>query len=156
MKKLRLVSAMSREAQLMLVEAYLLLGWARLLKLVPFSKLANKLGDKKNESPFEYIDDHRKILKQISQIIHLASRYTFWESECLVKAIAARKMLDRRGITSTLYLGVGRVENAELVAHAWLRSGPFYVTGSEGMERFTVVARFSNHGIPLRRKLNEK
>ena len=31
------------------------------------------------------------------------------------------------------------MNNGELIAHAWLRSGPFYITGAEVMERFTVV-----------------
>ena len=65
------------------------------------------------------------------------------ESECLVKAIAGMKMLEKRNIESTLYLGTAKDENGELIAHAWLRSGPFYISGAEVMERFTVVAKFA-------------
>ena len=68
-------------------------------------------------------------LSNISQAIHIMSRYTFWESQCLVKAIAAMKMLERRQIESTLYLGTAKDENGKLIAHAWLRSGPFYING---------------------------
>ena len=71
------------------------------------------------------------------------SRHTFWESQCLVKAIAAMKMLERRQIESTLYLGTAKDENGNLIAHAWLRSGPFYITGVEAMEKFTVVSKFA-------------
>jgi hypothetical protein len=71
------------------------------------------------------------------------SKYTFWESQCLVKAIAAMKMLEKRNIDSTLYLGTARDESGELVAHAWLRSGPYFVTGSEGKEKYTVVGKFA-------------
>ena len=46
------------------------------------------------------------------------------------------KMLERRKIESTLYLGTAKDENGKMIAHAWLRSGPFYITGAEGMERF--------------------
>ena len=53
------------------------------------------------------------------------SKYTFWESQCLVKAIAGMKMLERRQIESTLYLGTAKDELGKLIAHAWLRSGPF-------------------------------
>ena len=70
------------------------------------------------------------------------SKYTFWESQCLVKAIAGMKMLERRGIDSTLYLGTARDESGKMIAHAWLRSGPFYISGAEGMEKFTVVSMF--------------
>ena len=55
----------------------------------------------------------KRDLASISQAIHLMSRYTFWESECLVKAIAGMKMLEKRNIESTLYLGTAKDENGE-------------------------------------------
>ena len=76
---------------------------------------------------------------QVSQAVNIMSCYTFWESQCLVKAIAAMKMLERRQIESTIYFGTAKDENGKMIAHAWLRSGPFYITGAEGMERFVVV-----------------
>ena len=33
--------------------------------------------------------------------------------------------------------------SGELIAHAWLRSGPFYITGADGKEKFTVVSKFA-------------
>ena len=72
------------------------------------------------------------------------SRHTFWKSQCLVRAIAAKKMLDRRRIESTLYLGTARDAEGKMIAHAWLRSGPFYVTGAEEMQMFTTVAAFGS------------
>ena len=53
------------------------------------------------------------------------------------------KMLERRKIESTLYLGTGKDEDGSFAAHAWLRSGPYYVTGANGMERYTVVGKFA-------------
>jgi hypothetical protein len=154
-RKLNLFLVLSKENKRMFIEAFLLLGWGRLLKFISFSKIAPTLGNRMEETPYEVIDENEKLIRQISQMIHLASKYAYWESECLVKAIAARKMLERRGISSTLYLGTGRDEEGKLVAHAWIRSGLFYITGLEGRERFTVVATFANNVIPLRRKLNE-
>jgi hypothetical protein len=83
---------------------------------------------------------HRKV----SKAVHAMSRVTWWESQCLVKAVAAMKMLQRRGIPSTLYLGSGRDETGKMIAHAWLRSGSYYVTGNEKLERYAVVAVFGN------------
>ncbi|MNN82697.1 hypothetical protein D3C81_1996570 [compost metagenome] len=56
------------------------------------------------------------------------------------------KMLERRGVPATLYLGSGRDDSGRMIAHAWLRSGPFYVTGNERLERFAVVAVFGKSG----------
>ncbi len=84
-----------------------------------------------------------KELKNVANAIRIMSNYTFWESQCLVKAIAGMKMLERRHIDCTLYLGTARDEKGSMIAHAWLRSGNFYVSGAEGMERFTVVGMFA-------------
>ncbi|WKG28831.1 lasso peptide biosynthesis B2 protein [Priestia aryabhattai] len=127
----------------LLLESYLYLGWSRYLKSVPFSKVAPTLGNHMEETSFTLSSSNKEVLASVAQAIHIMSPYTFWESQCLVKAIAAMKMLEKRQIESTLYLGTAREENGELVAHAWLRSGPFYITGAEVMERFTVVSKFA-------------
>ncbi|UOR13968.1 lasso peptide biosynthesis B2 protein [Halobacillus amylolyticus] len=143
MKKLRLFLSLDCKSKRMLFEAYFFLAWARYSKRIPFSKLAPSLGVQMQETTYDKMPSHRKMLSGVSQSIQLMSRYTFWESQCLVKAIAAMKMLEKREIGSTLYLGTARDENGELIAHAWLRSGPYYITGAEGREEFTVVGKFA-------------
>jgi hypothetical protein len=133
----------NRETKWLLIEAYLLLGWARILKNFPFSKIAPSLGKQMYETSYNITDSEKKILFKVSQAVNLMSRYTIWESMCLVKAITAMKMLEKRKIESTLYLGTAKDENGKLIAHAWLRSGPYYLTGAEGMERFVVVCKFA-------------
>lgn len=126
----------------LLMEAFLYLGWARLLKALPFSRVAPTLGNQMEETSFESDREHDALLKSISKAILIMSRYTFWESKCLVMAIAGKKMLSRRRIDSTLYLGMAKDDSGKLIAHAWLRSGHLYITGAEGIERFTVVRKF--------------
>lgn len=82
------------------------------------------------------------LLHNISYSVHLMSRYVWWESMCLVKAIAIMKMLQRRRIDSTLYLGTSKDVSGKLIAHAWLRSGSFYLAGQEEMNQFIVVGKF--------------
>lgn len=127
----------------LLVEAYITLGWARYRKSIAFSKVAPSLGEKMAETTYDSNAQNKIVLQNISKAIQLMSLYTLWESECLVKAMAGMKMLERRGVESTLYLGTAK-DKTGLVAHAWLRSGSFYISGSDGMERFTVVAKFAN------------
>lgn len=126
----------------LMVEAYLTLAWARYRKSRVFAKIAPSLGEQMAETTYLENSQNRVMLRKISNAIHMMSLYTFWESECLVKAMAGMKMLEKRGIESTLYLGTAK-DNTGLVAHAWLRSGSFYISGSDGMERFTVVAKFA-------------
>ncbi|MED1511416.1 MULTISPECIES: lasso peptide biosynthesis B2 protein [Bacillus] len=129
--------------KLLLIEAFFYLGWARILKSIPFSKSAPILGIHMAETSLSYDESEKITLRKISQAVHMMSRYTFWESQCLVKAIAAMKMLEKRQIESTLYLGTAKDETGNMIAHAWLRSGPFYITGVEEMKRFTVVGKFA-------------
>ena len=131
------------KTKLMFIEAYILLAWARILKKRPFSEVTPLLGEQMKETSFSRDETNRKLLAQVSQAVNIMSKYTFWESQCLVKAIAAMKMLERRQIDSTIYFGTAKDENGKMIAHAWLRSGPFYITGAEGMERFVVVNKFA-------------
>ena len=134
---------MDSQTRFLLLESYYHLGKARLSKNRSFSKVAPTLGLHMVESISETDQNNNVILYKISHSIQIMSRFTFWESECLVKAIAAMRMLEKRNIESTLYLGTGRDESGKLIAHAWLRSGSFFITGYEGIDRFTVVGKFS-------------
>jgi hypothetical protein len=142
-RKLKVFLGFDTKMQLLLLEAYLLLGWARVLKSTPFSRVAPQLGERMGETSFSEIEANKKVIKNISYAVNLMSRYTIWESKCLVKAIATMKMLERRKVESTLYLGTSKDESGKLIAHAWLRSGPYYLTGAEVMDRFIVVGKFA-------------
>ncbi|MBU7007235.1 lasso peptide biosynthesis B2 protein [Phosphitispora fastidiosa] len=134
---------MHRKTQLLFVEACIYLGWARFLVYLPFSWVAPYLGVQMRETPSGMERAHTNSIRNVHHAIRVISRHTFWESTCLVRAIAALKMLQRRKIAGTLYLGTAKDGNGRLIAHAWLRSGPFYLTGAEEMEKFTVVGKIS-------------
>ncbi|TLS49395.1 lasso peptide biosynthesis B2 protein [Paenibacillus antri] len=132
------------KTRLLFVEAYFSLGWARLLLLFPFSRIAFTLGTRMKETPTVATVEETRTARRISAAVQCVSRHTFWDSKCLVRAISCQKMLRRRGIASTLYLGTGRDESGGLAAHAWLRCGALYVSGREEMHRFTVVGTFAD------------
>jgi Transglutaminase-like superfamily len=60
---------------------------------------------------------------------------------CLPRALAAHAMLRRRGIASTLCLGVAREQNA-FDAHAWVEVGAKRIIGGEEADGFTRLAEF--------------
>jgi hypothetical protein len=152
MNKVRTFLLLNRETKWLFAEAFIYLAWARILKALPFSKVAPSLGKQMKETDFSQNKDTLKTLKNISHAIHIMSRYTLWESQCLVKAMAGMKMLERRNIESTLYLGTGRDEAGKMMAHAWLRSGSFYLSGAEVMKEFTVVCKFAKETVSLQTK----
>ncbi|MEH7302884.1 lasso peptide biosynthesis B2 protein [Neobacillus drentensis] len=144
-RKIKNFLLFNNEMRLLHLEALFYLGYARLLKSLPFSKIMPLLGvsmDKTSINNF-HSNSNRKLLEEISSAIHLMSRFTLWESQCLVKAIAAMKMLEKRRIESILYLGTTKDRNGKLIAHAWLRSGNYYLTGAEEMNKFAVVYRIA-------------
>lgn len=142
MERLRKFMASDRAFKLMLLEAFLYLGWARILKAIPFAKVAPSLGKAMKETSYTIDQEDELLIHTIARSIRIMSRYTLWESKCLVMAIACMKMLEKRRIESTLYLGTMKNDNGKLSAHAWLRTGPYYVTGAEQMKRYTVVGIF--------------
>lgn len=143
-RKIRRFAQYPLALKLMFFEAYFYLAWGRILKLLPFAKVAPSLGERMQETTYVSSGEHDLLLRQVSKAVHAMSKVTWWESQCLVKAIAAMKMLEKRGVPSTLYLGSGRDDQGRMIAHAWLRSGSFYVTGNENLERYAVVALFGN------------
>jgi hypothetical protein len=144
LKKLKLIASLDKRTFLLFGESYLFLAWARFLLMIwPFAKIAPMLGAKTEETTLHAGKEDLRTLKHISQAITIVSRYTFWDSKCLVKAIACSKMLERRKLDSTLYLGTAKDAEGKLIAHAWLRSGPLYITGADVMEQFIIVQKFA-------------
>jgi hypothetical protein len=95
--------------------------------------------------------ERRKLAGEVAQAVHRASRHVPWAAKCLVQAMAGKKMLERRGIASTLYLGLAKSPDQGLQAHAWLRCGSQIILGGGGLERFAVVAAFGPDGPGPRR-----
>lgn len=142
-RRLRTFFSLSTKGKFLFLETLFFLAFGRVLKIFPFKRIAPSLGVSWEETDFSVNPARVQVLRQISESINILSRYTFWESQCLVKAIAGMKMLERRNIESTLYLGTAKDKDGRLIAHAWLRSGPLYITGFEGKDKYTVVGTFA-------------
>ncbi|MFV0546339.1 MAG: lasso peptide biosynthesis B2 protein [Bacteroides sp.] len=84
--------------------------------------------NKKREFSNQPPDD--ALLKEIRTAIYRANLLAVWKNKCLVISLAARKMVEKRGIASTMHFGVRFVHAKQLEAHAWLTVGDFYITQS--------------------------
>ena len=69
------------------------------------------------------------------------SRFPFWHT-CLVKALVTDLMLRRRGMASSIFVGVRRSQIAASIdAHAWVESGGAVVIGAlDDLSDFTVLS----------------
>lgn len=120
--------------------------WAKfLVHAIPFRRLAPQLGRSQAETPATLTARERALAVDVSWAVQAAARHVPLGFVCLPQAIAAQRMLRRRGVPTTLYLGVATSpENpASLAAHAWLRAGDKIVTGEGEAARHRVLATFA-------------
>ncbi len=134
-----------REARALIAEAAWTLAAAQAaVRLLSFRRLAPRLGVQaggvaKAEITPAQIAQARRVGWAIRRLAPLFP----WDVKCLGQAVAGKWMLQRRGLRSTLYLGVDRGQDTWLEAHAWLRCGQEFLTGAAGHERFKVIASFA-------------
>ena len=124
------------------IEAFVWSGFFQFaLHHVSMKKLQPMFGHEGEETEIKSLSDSdSKEAHRISYVINHVCSHTPWESKCLVRALTAQRMLKKRGMMSTMYLGLA-MENEQMVAHAWIRCGDFYLTGGLGT-KYTIVSRF--------------
>ena len=129
-----------RERQLFLA-AFCWLGLMRLLVLaLPFQWLLSGLRLRPCAMQPQASCEMPPAVALIRCAVQSASGYTPWTSNCLAQALAAQRMLHRRRLPSTLYIGVAKPADQPLTAHAWLCCGEAFVTGEAGWRQFTPIA----------------
>lgn len=108
------------------------------IRFVAMKKLQKYFGVEGEESAEDVKPEDYKFARLVAWHVSRVANKTPWESKCLVRALTAQKLLKQKGISSTLYLGVGK-DNSKMIAHAWLRTGKLYVTGGNGTGYATVA-----------------
>lgn len=128
----------------LLLEALGWLVWAKVLLLIfPFRWIAPHLGKRMAESSATLTEPQRELVSRISWAVQSAASHVPLGLVCLPQAMAAKWMLRRRHIASTLYLGVARPDENQFTAHAWLRVGHYILTGRAESRTHTVLATFA-------------
>ena len=141
---LRRFFIVSRFEYILLIQTFAtVLYYAFLITLFSRRFILKRVGNVGVESPHEISANDTVLAKQVAQAIRRSERIIPWRITCFAKAIAAKKILKLRGLSSTLYLGVAKVGSDTITAHAWLRCGNVVVTGKGEMARFTPVTFFS-------------
>ena len=123
------------------LQVWIYAAWFRfLIRFIPMKYLRKHFGIQGEESTLDSPAEGYKYAKLISMHVDKSAGNTPWESKCLVRALTAKRLLKKKNISSTLYLGV-KTENGKMSAHAWLRTGMLYVTGGSG-EGYVVVDKY--------------
>jgi len=140
-----------------ILEACWTLGVTRVaVKILPFRRIAAGLA-KGLPPAVPLTAEQVREARRVGWAVMAVSRTRLLKTVCLGQAIAAQTMLKRRGIPSTLHLGVAKeplspplieartiLDKGGLAAHAWVTTGGLFVTGSAGHENFVEVSRIGS------------
>lgn len=128
----------------LLGEALIALLLARAaMAFLPFRRIAIWLGTPGAESPVTATAEEILTARTVGWAVGAVARRVPWDGRCLAQALAAAGMLRRRGLEGTVSFGASPSNSAGFDAHAWLRFGPFIVTGGPGHERFKAFTTFA-------------
>ena len=124
---------------LLVAEAALWLGLATVLRrCVSFDRLG-KLGLTTREA----IEAQPAVISAVRWAVNGVADRAPWPVQCFDRGLAARWLLWRRGLCSTLYFGARPGGSEGVEAHVWLKSHGQDVVGCENAGDFAVLAAFS-------------
>jgi len=125
--------------------AWTLVAAQAAIRLLPFRWISPGLGHlaEANDASPQLSPQQALQAQRIGWAVQALAHRLPWDSRCLAQAVAGKWMLQRRGLPSTLYLGVSHGQENWLEAHAWLRCGAEFVTGEQQHARFKVIAAFT-------------
>ena len=86
-------------------------------------------------------------LQRMVWLVEVADRYAPGRSSCLRKAAALAWLMRRRGIATSLQIGVAR-EEGRLMAHSWLESGDGELIGLSETDKYASLSS-RTHQEPL-------
>ena len=107
----------------------------------PFAELAPSIGKVGFETPVESSPRDAWLVHELMESMFHRLK---WKDSCLIRALTAKRLLNRMGYKCTLYMGVRKPDGRAMEAHAWLRCGKLTVTGGESKAGFTVTRIFGD------------
>ena len=114
-----------------------------LVLFVPFNRWKRSYGYFQCESLKNDVACYRQELFAIRRSIQCVAKCVPWRSKCLDQAMAAQRMLKRRGLSSTLYFGMVKDQEKKWLAHAWVRCGDQWLIGYYPSIPYTVVGTYA-------------
>lgn len=141
LRSIRTFLNLSPQQQWLLVEAQSLLLMARLmLAFLPFRVLAGWLS-RPVQAKQVASTLRLQYIKEVHWAVSICANSGLCNAVCFPQGIAAKIMLNRRGLTPTLYFGVHKDTKERLQAHVWVEDNGVPVIGTS-QEVFTVLDTF--------------
>lgn len=126
------------QQRLLAIEVALLLTAAQAaVHLLPFRFMA-RLIEARSRRPHNVEQQSDAFVRMVASTILHVNRRLPWSCLCLARALTGKLVLARRGIDSTLHLGVAK-RGDTMEAHAWLSCADAIVLGGTEHSRFVPV-----------------
>jgi len=109
------------------------------LRLLPFQTLQRFLA-RAMLAPVGLRNSDPAFPDRIAWAVAVASRCLPGTRICLPQALTGQVLLRREGYPAHLTLGVARIEEGRLEAHAWVESRGKVVIGGGGLERYNALS----------------
>ena len=133
---------MPLKQKLLIPQVFVLMAWYKhQVHHTPFAELSPRIGTLHYQTPVEASPRNAWYVHELMEAMF---RRIGWKDSCLIRALTAKHILNRMGERCTLYMGVRKLEDNAMTAHAWLRCGKLIVTGGESMAGYTVTACFGD------------
>jgi transglutaminase superfamily protein len=145
---LRRFAQLDYRKRLLLAEAAFGLLAARLaLIFISFPRLARRFGTLVSAADPRLLQmsadpNQALIAVDVGWAVTRAARYAPLKAVCLPQAMAAHRMLRRRGVASVMHFGAAKGRVKPLATHAWLDAAGVEVTGYPVAEQVTEIASF--------------
>lgn len=136
MRRFRKALQLSPSDWHVLGQAWLLFLFIELgLRLLPFKSLLklSRSGRLKKQQPSSRA--HAVSVPQLAWLVNIAGRYHLVHGTCLKQALTLSWLLERRGLSTLLRIGVSRHAGA-LKAHAWLEQDGQIILGLHVHEQY--------------------
>ncbi len=130
---------------ILIVYIVLLLGIMRICILtIPFRYYARRL--KKVYATSSLLSEKVQLgyARLIGRFITKVSRFTPWQSKCLVQALVAKILFRRFKIMNNMFIGVGFDDKGKFIAHTWIDVGGVTVLGGVDNTRFKIMSSFAD------------
>ena len=141
MPKLQTFLALDSADRIATVEAMGRIAWAQwLVGAVPPRHWRSQFGaDPNSLTATDPSEVDIATIRRVRLAVARAHRNLPGDAACLPQALAARRMLERRGIPSTLSIGTMRDEGGVRRFHAWVKVGDEWVTGVCDESRYSLM-----------------
>lgn len=73
----------------------------------------------------------QRLVDRVAYAVNVMSLRVPWRSDCLIRAVAARRWLSAGGVASRIAIGARHDADGAFLAHAWLMVGDRLVTGGD-------------------------